>query len=106
MRVDRKKKAGYICKGILDIECERDWSVSLSPTLDEKLKTFLVSRIFPGKADSVILLVFECTINPQHLIKIVGAIFEENNFFSCELPLILGVGGKLKKWLEIFTRGP
>ena len=41
--------------------------------------------------------------------KIVGAIFEKIkifNFFSCELPLILGVGEKLKKWLEIFTRGP
>ena len=29
--------------------------------------------------------------------KIVGAIFEKIFFFSCELPLILGVGGKLKK---------
>ena len=32
LRVDRKQKkkqAGDICKGILDIECERDWSVSL-----------------------------------------------------------------------------
>ena len=27
-------------------------------------------------------------------------------FFSYELPLILGVGGKLKKRLEIFVRGP
>ena len=27
-------------------------------------------------------------------------------FLLCELPLILGVGGKLKKRLEIFTRGP
>ena len=61
--------------------------------------------IFPGKADSVILLGFECTINPQNLIKIVGAIFEKIKifyFFSCELPLILGVGGRLKKRLEIF----
>ena len=76
-----------------------------------KLKTiFLVSGIFPGKAKSVILLGFECTINPQNLIKIVGAIFEEIkifNFFSCELPLILAVGGNLKKKrLEIFTRVP
>ena len=105
MRVDRKRKkeALDICKGILDIECERDWSVSLGATLDDadrKLNTiFLVSGIFPGKADSVILLVFECTICPQNLIKIIGAIFKENKklfFFSCELPLILGVGGKLK----------
>ena len=61
------------------------------------------------KADSVILLGFECTINPQDLIKIVAAIFQKikifNFFFSCELPLILGVGGILKKRLEIFTRG-
>ena len=65
--------------------------------MDRKLKTvFLVSGIFPGKDNSVILLVFECTINPQNVIKIVAAIFEKNkilNFFSCELPLILGVGG-------------
>ena len=34
---------------------------------DRKLKTiFLVSRIFPEKADSVILLGFECTINTQN----------------------------------------
>ena len=46
------------------------------------------------------MLGFECTINPQNLIKIVGAIFEEIKilyFSSCELPLILGVGEKLKK---------
>ena len=52
---------------------------------DRKLKTiFLVSGIFPGKADSAILLGFECTINPQNLIKIVSAIFEKFeilNFF-------------------------
>ena len=36
-RVDRKRKqqAGDVCKGILDIERERDWSVSLGATLDE-----------------------------------------------------------------------
>ena len=77
---------------------------------NRKLKTiFLVSRIFSGKDDSVILLGFECTINPQNLIKIVRAIFEKFeifNFLSCELPLILGLGGKLKKQLEIFTLGP
>ena len=68
---------------------------------DRKLKSlFLVSGIFPGKADSVILLGFECTINTQNLIKIVRAIFEKFeilNFFLCKLPLILGVGGKQKK---------
>ena len=42
---------------------------------------------------------FECSINPQNLIKIVGVIFEKIEIlkcFLCELPLILGVGGKLK----------
>ena len=37
--------------------------------------------------------------------KIVGAIFEEMKiviFFLCELPLILGVGGKLKKKGSIY----
>ena len=57
------------------------------------------------------MLGFECSINPQNLNKIVGAIFEKIeilNFFSCELPLILWVGEKLKKKkrLEILTRGP
>ena len=68
--------------------------------MDRKLKT-----IFPGKADSVILLGFECAINPQNLIKIVRAIFEKFEIlnFLYELPLILWVGGKLKKRLEIFT---
>ena len=59
-----KEQAGNICKGILDIECERDWSVSLGATLDDgqKIKNYFSSfRDFPGKADSVILLVFGCT---------------------------------------------
>ena len=63
---------------------------------DIKLKTiFLVSRILSGKADSVILLGFEYTINPQYLNKIIRAIFEKIEiliFFLCELPLILGLG--------------
>ena len=61
------------------MECERDWPVGLDATLGDgqkiKKTIFLVSANFPGKADSVILLGFECTINPQHLIKTVGAIF-------------------------------
>ena len=32
---------------------------------------------FPGKADSTTLLGLDCTINPQNLIKIGGAIFEK-----------------------------
>ena len=67
----------------------RMWTrlVSLGATLgdatDRKLKTiFLVSGICPGKADSVILLGFECAINPQNLMKIVGAIFEKIKIFN------------------------
>ena len=49
----------------------------LCKATDRKLKfIFLVSGILPGKSDSVILLVFVCTIKPQNLLKIVGAIYE------------------------------
>ena len=44
------------------------------------------------KADSVILLDFKCSMNPQNLIKIIGAIFEKIKIlfiFLCELPLTL-----------------
>ena len=76
---------------------------------DRKLKTIvLVSRIFSEKADNVILLGFECTINTQNLNKIVGAIFEKIkilNFFLYELPLILGVARKRKKQAEDIYKG-
>ena len=82
----------------------------LGDATDRKLKTiFLVSGIFLGKADSVILLGIECTINAQNLIKIVVAIFEKINFFYfflCELPLILGVGGKLKNCSRYLQEDP
>ena len=61
----KKKRAKDIYKGTLDIEFERDWSVGLGATLGDgqKIKNYFSSfRTFPGKADSVILLVFECTI--------------------------------------------
>ena len=64
----------------LNIEFEQGWSVGLGAKLraDRKLKKyFLVTRIFPEKADSAIFLGFECTINPQNLKKIVGANFEK-----------------------------
>ena len=53
-------QAGDTCKGTLDIECERDWSVSLGTRLgdatDRILKIiFLLSGIFLGKADSHIV---------------------------------------------------
>ena len=96
-RSKTKKWDNDICNGTLDIACVRDWPVGLDATLgdERKLKKiFLVSGIFPEKAYSVILLGFERTINTQNLIKIVVAIFEKKFliFFSCELPLILGVG--------------
>ena len=74
---------------------------------DRKLKTiFLVSRVFPGKADSVILLGFECTINTQNVNKIVRVIFEKIEFFFlCELPLILGVPRKRKKQVGDICKG-
>ena len=61
LRVGRKRKkwARDICKGTLDIELKLDWSVGLDATIGDgqKIKTiFLVSGIFPGKADIVILL--------------------------------------------------
>ena len=36
---------------------------------------------FSGKDDSVILLGFECTINPQTLLEIVWALFEKMDIF-------------------------
>ena len=76
-----------IYKRTLDIDFERDCCVVLDPALGDwkNLKyIFPVSGIFPGKTDGVILLYFECIINPQNLMKIVGAIFEKIkiiNFF-------------------------
>ena len=50
---------------------------------DRDANSWLVLGIFfSGKADSVILLGFECTINTQNLIKIVWAIFEKIKIFN------------------------
>ena len=73
----RKEQAEDICKGTSDIEFEEDWSIGLGAILadKQKIKNYFSSfRDFPGKADSVILLGFECAINPQNLIEIVRAI--------------------------------
>ena len=76
---------------------------------DRKLKTiFLVLKIFPRKADSVILLGFECSIIPQNLNKIVRAIFEKFEiliFFLCGLSLILRLARKRKKQAEDICKG-
>ena len=72
--------ASKICERTLYIEFKRDWSVGSGPTLGdgENFKNiFPVSGIFSGKPDITMLLGFECTINPQNLIKIVEAIFEK-----------------------------
>ena len=76
---------------------------------DRKLKIiFLVSWIFPGKADSVILLGFECSINPQNLMKIVGAIFEKIDIFYFFLMWTTlnfrGRGKTKKKARDIYNR--
>ena len=83
----RKEQAENICKESTDIEFEQDWSVGLGAILadEQKIKNYFSSlRNFPGKADSVVLFGFECTIKPQNLIKIDRAIFEKFeilNFF-------------------------
>ena len=91
-----KEKGRKYCKGTPDIEFEQHWSVGLGVTLRDrqKIKNYFSNlKDFPAKFASITLLGFECTINPQNLIKIVGAIFEKINFFFlCELPLILGLG--------------
>ena len=67
-----------------------------------KFTICLVSRIFPGKADGVILLGFECPINPQNLIKIVRAIFEKFEVFKFfSYVNFKGRGKTKKKRLEI-----
>ena len=57
-RSKTKKQAGDICKGTLDIECERDWSVSLGATLGDgqKMKNYF-SRIrdFSEKNNSLVV---------------------------------------------------
>ena len=82
-----KEQAEYIYKGTPDIEFEQDGSVDLGAILanGQKIKNYFSSfRDFSEKIYSVMLLGFECTISPQNLIKIVGAIFEKIkilNFF-------------------------
>ena len=113
-RSKTKKKGGEtgnICKGTPDMEFEQDWSVGIGATLRDrqKIKNYSSSfKDFSEKADSVILLGFECTINTQNLNKIVGAIFQKIEiliFFLCELPLILGVARKRKEQTGHICKG-
>ena len=68
-RSKTKKTRWRYLREISRYHIERDESVGLCALLGEvtqKIKiNFLASEIFPGKADSVILLGFECTINTK-----------------------------------------
>ena len=73
------------------MEFELDWSFTLGDRYKMK-KYYSYKDFFSGKAYYAILLGSECTINPQHFLKIVVAIFEKIKiliFFLCELPLTL-----------------
>ena len=65
----------------LNIEFEQDWSAGLGSTLEDgyKIKKYFSSFIglFGKRRGSAMLLGFECTINPQNFMEIVGAIFEK-----------------------------
>ena len=79
-RLKTEIRARDICKTILHIEFEWEWSVGSGPALGrlKKLKhIFQVSGIFSAKADSIIFLGFVGILNPQNLMKFVGAIFEK-----------------------------
>ena len=76
----------------------------------QKIKNYFPSfrDFFSDKADSVILLGFECTINPQNLNKIVRDIFKKIeiiNFLLWELPLILRAARKRKKQAGDICKG-
>ena len=52
-RSKMEKQAGYICKGTLDIECERDWPVGIGATLGDgqRIKNYFSSfRNFSGES--------------------------------------------------------
>ena len=83
-RSKKKKWAKNICRGTLDIECEWEWSVGLGATLGDgqKIRNYFSSfREFSGKSWNCHILGLQCSINPQNLFKIVGAIFEKIKFF-------------------------
>ena len=116
LRVGRKwkRRVGDNYKSTINNEFQQDWSFTLGVTLGDRklINTILVTRFFLGKADSAILLGFECTINPQNFMKIVGAIFEKmKNLIFFLMWTTLNFQGrsktkKKKKELEIFAREP
>ena len=89
---------------------EQDWRVDLGTALgmEKNLKNiFPVSGIFSGKFVSITLFGFKCTISPQNLMKIVGAIFEKIkifNFFLMWTTLNFRVSVKTKKIYSRYLR--
>ena len=79
-----KKPPRNICKRTLDKGFERDWSVCLGAVGRQshrelkKIYIFSSVRNFSWKNRQCYVVGFECTINPQNFIKIVGAVFWEN----------------------------
>ena len=110
-KTEKKKRTEDVCKETLDIEFERDSSVGLSSTLDDlqKIKNYFSSfRDFSGKGDSFILFGFECTINPQNLMKIVVVIFEKIkilNYFLLWTTLNFEGRSKTKKRPKYICKG-
>ena len=82
-RSKTKIMARNIYKRILYIELTRlmSWFRPCVRRRKKLKNIYPASGIFPGKFASIKLLGFECTINPQNLIKVVGAIFEKIKFF-------------------------
>ena len=75
----------------------------------QKIKNYFSSfKDFPGKADSVILLGFECTINTQNLNNIPRAIFEKIeilNFFLMWTTLNFGGSSKTERTGRRYLQG-
>ena len=110
--VGRKWKgwAGDNCKSVLitiNIGFEQDWFRRyVRRQIENKKYIFLFTRIFSGKADSAIFLGFECTINLENLMKIVGAIFEKMKilkFFHMWTTFNFGGRSKTKKWARLVS---
>ena len=90
MRVDRKRKTELelFARGLLDIECERDWPVGLGSTLGDgqNIKNYFSSfRDFFFREKPIVSYCWGshiATINPLNLIKIVQVIFEKIKVFN------------------------
>ena len=111
-RSKTKKVAGDICKRTLDIECERDWSVSLGAMLGDgqKIKNYISSfRDLFGKSRWCHTAGLRMYYKPTKFNQNRLTIFEKIkifNFFLMWTTLNFRGRGKNKKRLEIFARGP